>query len=123
MGFGGTTSHAEFSEAERYSGAARRFTMTITERRPGTIGRTFARSTTCPVSFLLVDEKEPPVRATDLGVPRIETSTSAMKLPDGWGAELPEAVHAHSRYANLDETYRFENGTLYAERKVEVLVK
>jgi tetratricopeptide (TPR) repeat protein len=56
-----------------------------------------------------------------LGVPRVESSTSALKLPDGWGVELPEAVHAKSAYATYDETYRFENGTLYAERRIEVL--
>ena len=44
-----------------------------------------------------------------------------MKLPEGWGVELPEAVHAKSPYATLDETYRFDKGTIYAERRVEVL--
>jgi tetratricopeptide (TPR) repeat protein len=44
-----------------------------------------------------------------------------MKLPEGWGVELPEAVHAKSAYATLDETFRFDKGTIYAERRVEVL--
>ena len=38
-----------------------------------------------PVELPQVDEKEPPVQAIALGVPRVETSTSAMKLPEGWG--------------------------------------
>ncbi len=49
------------------------------------------------------------------------TSNSAMKLPDGWGAVLPEPIHTKSVYATFDETYRFEKGTLYAERRVEIL--
>jgi tetratricopeptide (TPR) repeat protein len=69
----------------------------------------------------MLDEKEPPVKAIQLGVPRVETSNSEMKLPEGWSAELPEAIHAHSAYANFDETFRFETGKLYAERKIEVL--
>jgi hypothetical protein len=73
-----------------------------------------------PVFLPRVDEKEPPVQTILLGVPRVETSTSAMKLPDGWGVELPEAIHQKSVYATYDETYRFEKGTLYVERRVEV---
>jgi hypothetical protein len=44
-----------------------------------------------------------------------------MKLPDGWGAELPAAVHIKSPWGTYDETYRFESGTIYAKRRVEVL--
>jgi tetratricopeptide (TPR) repeat protein len=75
------------------------------------------------VSLPVPDEKEPPVQSIQLGPPRVETSTAEMKLPDGWGAELPEATHAHSAYVNLDQTYRFEKGVLYSQRKVEVLVE
>ena len=44
-----------------------------------------------------------------------------MKLPEGWGAILPLAVHVKSPYATYDETYRFDNGTVYAERRIEIL--
>jgi tetratricopeptide (TPR) repeat protein len=44
-----------------------------------------------------------------------------MKLPAGWTAELPEAVHEKSAYATYDLTYRFDKGTLYSERKIVVL--
>ncbi len=74
-----------------------------------------------PVTLPRPDDKDLPVQAIALGVPHVETSTSAMKLPDGWGVELPEAVHAKSAYATYDETYRFEKGTLYAERRIAVL--
>ena len=74
-----------------------------------------------PVFLPQVDEKNPPVQTILLGVPRVETSTAAMKLPDGWGVELPEAIHKSSAYATYDETYRFEKGTIYTERRIEVL--
>lgn len=69
----------------------------------------------------MVDEKEPPVQSVRLGVPHVETSKAEMKLPEGWAAILPEAVHAKSQYATYDETYRFEKGTVYTERRIEVL--
>ncbi|WP_260735102.1 DUF3857 domain-containing protein [Tunturiibacter lichenicola] len=74
-----------------------------------------------PVFLPQVNDKEPPVQSILLGIPRVETSTSAMKLPDGWGVELPEAIHKSSAYATYDQTYRFEKGTVYAERRIEVL--
>ena len=36
-------------------------------------------------------------------------------------AKLPEAVHAHAAFATCDVTYRVENGTLFAERRLAVL--
>lgn len=75
-----------------------------------------------PVGLPIPDEKEPPNSSIELGGRRIETSTAVLKLPEGWGAELPEATHAHSAYVNWDQTYRIEKGTLFAERTVEVLV-
>jgi tetratricopeptide (TPR) repeat protein len=74
-----------------------------------------------PVSLPRFGDTDPLVRILDLGYPRVETSKSAMKLPDGWGAILPEAVHYKCSYATYDETYRFENGTVYTERRIEVL--
>jgi tetratricopeptide (TPR) repeat protein/transglutaminase-like putative cysteine protease len=64
---------------------------------------------------------EPLTETINLGTPRVEHSTAEMKLPQGWGAELPEAVHRRSPYVTLDVTYRFDKGTIYADRKLEVL--
>ncbi len=44
-----------------------------------------------------------------------------MKLPAGWTAELPEAVHEKSAFATYDLSYRLDKGTLYSERKIVVL--
>jgi transglutaminase-like putative cysteine protease len=76
-----------------------------------------------PAVFPRVTEMEPPVRAVQLGSVGTETSTSAMKLPEGWNAILPPSVHAKCDYATYDMTYRLENGTLYADRKIVVLAK
>jgi len=120
MGYAGTTSNVEVSRLEDTT-------------EPLTISYDYKREKAgdwdnhriipqlAPVQLMRIDDKEPPVQAIALGVPRVESSTSAMKLPEGWGAELPEAVHAKSAYATYDETYRFDNGTVYAERRVEVL--
>lgn len=69
----------------------------------------------------VVDEKSPPQVPINLGSRRVETVKSEMKLPDGWGATLPDAVHVHTPFATYDKTYRFEHGTLYADRRIEVL--
>ncbi|HWG17034.1 MAG TPA: DUF3857 and transglutaminase domain-containing protein, partial [Acidobacteriaceae bacterium] len=65
----------------------------------------------------------PPIEAVQLGAPRTETSTVKMQLPKGWSAELPETVHAHTPFANVDVTYHIENGTLTEERRYTVLQK
>jgi tetratricopeptide (TPR) repeat protein len=122
MGYAGATSHAEVSRLEETT-------------EPMTIDYDYKREKSgdwdnlkivpqlAPVELPQVDEKEPPIQAIPLGVPRVNISTSAMKLPDGWGAELPDAIHAKSAYASYDETYRIEKGTVYAERRIEVLTE
>jgi hypothetical protein len=109
FGYSGTTSHAEASRPDD----------TADPLKISYNYKIFPQFT--PVLLPRPDEKTPPVRAILLGVPRVETSTSEMKLPEGWGVELPIAVHERSAYTTYDETYRFEKGTLYAERRVEVL--
>jgi tetratricopeptide (TPR) repeat protein len=74
-----------------------------------------------PVSLPRFADSDPLVRVLDLGYPHIETSKSAITIPEGWGAILPEAVHYKCPYATYDETYRFEKGSVYAERRVEVV--
>ncbi len=120
IGFQGTTSHAEVSRLEDTSSA---MTMSYDYKREksGDWDNRKIIAQFAPIDLPQIDDKEPPVQSIALGVPRVETSTSAMKLPDGWGVELPEAVHAKSPYVTLDETYRFDKGTIYAERRVEVL--
>jgi tetratricopeptide (TPR) repeat protein len=120
FGYEGTASHAEVS---RPDDTVEPLTISYDYKRekPGDWDNYKITPQLTPVLLPKPDEKTAPVRAILLGVPRTESSTSEMKLPAGWGVELPEAVHAKSAYATYDETYRFEKGVLYAERRIEVL--
>jgi Transglutaminase-like superfamily len=122
LGFSGTTSHAEVS---RPDDTAEPLTISYDDKRERADEWANGEYKIYPqfTAVLLPkpDVKTPPVRAIWLGVPRTETSTSSMKLPEGWGVELPIAVHERSAYTTYDESYRFDKGTLYAERRIEVL--
>jgi tetratricopeptide (TPR) repeat protein len=120
IGYAGTANHAEVSRPED---TAEPMTLSYDYKREknGDWDNLKIVPQLAPVLLPQLDEKEPPVQSIALGVLRVETSTSAMKLPEGWGVELPEAVHAKSAYAMYDETYRFDKGTVYVERRVEVL--
>jgi tetratricopeptide (TPR) repeat protein len=120
MGYEGTANHAEVSKPED-TVAPMTISYDYKRDKGGDWSNLKIVPQLAPVYLPQVNEKEPPVQAIALGVPRVETSTSAMKLPEGWGVELPEAVHEKSPYATYDETYRFEKGTVYAERRIEVL--
>jgi transglutaminase-like putative cysteine protease/tetratricopeptide (TPR) repeat protein len=74
-----------------------------------------------PVSLPRFADTNPLVRSLDLGSLRVETSKASMKLPEAWEAILPEAVHLKCPYATYDQTYRLDKGTLYTERRVEIL--
>ncbi len=120
MGWVGTTSNPDVSKPEDTAQA-----MTVSydykREKTGDWGNLKILAQIGPAELPQIDEKEPPVQAVELGVPRLMTSNSAMKLPVGWGAVLPDPIHTKSVYATFDETYRFEKGTLFAERRVEIL--
>jgi tetratricopeptide (TPR) repeat protein len=120
MGYGGTSSHAEVSRPED-TVAALQIAFDYKREKAGDWDNHRIVPQLSPVSLPRLQESDPPVQSIFLGTPHSEISTSAMKLPDGWVAELPEAVHVKSPWATYDETYRFENGTVYAERKIDVL--
>jgi hypothetical protein len=122
IGFAGTTSNPEVT---RPTDMMQPFKLSFDYKREKAGDWEHLRTLpeVVPARFPQVTEMEPPVRAIQLGVPQTETSTSAMKLPDGWSAVLPPAVHAKCDYATYDMTYRLENGTVYADRKIVVLAK
>ena len=74
-----------------------------------------------PDELPMVDEKEAPQIPVALGVPRTITSTSEFKLPAGWGATLPEAIHRQTPWVHYDKTYTLQDGTLHAERRIVFL--
>jgi tetratricopeptide (TPR) repeat protein len=120
MGYSGTTSHAEVSRPEDTTEPLK-ISYEYEREKAGDWDNHRIIPQIAPVSLPRPDESDPPVHAISLGVPRTEISTAAMKLPEHWIAELPEPVHAKSPWATYDETYRFENGTVYTGRKIEVL--
>jgi tetratricopeptide (TPR) repeat protein len=120
MGYAGTSSHPEFGRTDDLNDP---FTMSFDYHREknGDWDDLKIIPQLAPMSLPTVDEKEPPVATIDLGAPRTEMSTAEMKLPTGWKAELPEAVHERTAFATYDESYRFDQATLYSERKLVVL--
>lgn len=120
IGYGGTVSNVEIT---RPDDTAEPFKITYDYKRDkaGDWPNLKTIPQLAPVDLSRPDDATPPVSSIQLGTLREESSTSAMKLPDGWGVELPEAVHQKSEYATYDETYRFEKGTLYAQRTIVVL--
>src|SRR5262249_17012061 len=79
IGYQGTTSHAEVSRIED---TAAPMTMSYDYKREksGDWDNLKIIAQFAPIDLPPIDDKEPPVRAISLGVPRVETSTSAMKL-------------------------------------------
>jgi tetratricopeptide (TPR) repeat protein len=73
-----------------------------------------------PVLTLPQAPEKQPARDIDLGSPRTEKALSRIHLPAGFGADLPNAVHAKSQFVSIDITYRLENGDLIVERLVVV---
>ena len=74
-----------------------------------------------PTLLPVVDDKKPPTSSIQLGLPEVSTSTVDMQLPEGWTAELPEAVHQQIAEARIDTTFRLDGTMLHAERKTTVL--
>jgi len=73
------------------------------------------------VNIPLIDEKKPPKTDIDFGGRYTQIAKSTMKLPMGYVAELPDAIHLKTTFAKFDETYRVTDGTLVSEFTLEVL--
>jgi len=120
IGYAGTTSNADVMRPDDLSGPFK-FSFDYEREKAGDWDNYKILPQVAPVSMPRFGPEEPLVRNLDLGSPRVETSHAAMKLPEGWTAVLPEAAHYKCAYATYDETYRFEKGTVYTERRVEIL--
>jgi tetratricopeptide (TPR) repeat protein len=120
IGYSGTTSNPDITRPED---TAEPFKMSYDYEREkaGNWDHLQIIPQIAPVDLPRYGDNDPLVRVLDLGVPRVETSHSTMKIPEGWGAILPEAAHYKCPYATDDETYRFENGSVYTARRIEVL--
>ena len=70
-----------------------------------------------------VDKEKAPEHDIDLGAPRTLEAHTEITLPEGFRADLPEAIHAKRRYSTFDQTYRLEGQKLVVDRKVVILEK
>jgi tetratricopeptide (TPR) repeat protein len=68
-----------------------------------------------------IDEKKPPKQDINLGSPHTFIAESIIHLPEGYSAELPNAIHHGSDFATFDRTYALKNGSLVSEYKLETL--
>ncbi len=117
MGYGGTTSHGAFTSLTDTT-TPLAISFDYHREKAGDWDNYRIIPQLLPIGLGPVDEKDPPHQSIPLGQLTTNTSTAEMKLPEGWGAELPEAVHEKTAFATYDETYRLDKGTLYTERKV-----
>ncbi len=68
-----------------------------------------------------IDEKKPPVKEIDFGTRHTQIAKSTVKLPVGYGADLPNAIHLKTAFATFDETYSITGGSLVSEFTLNVL--
>jgi tetratricopeptide (TPR) repeat protein len=122
LGFPGTTSNPEIT---RPTDTTQPFKLSFDYKREKAGDwdhlRTIAQL--MPTVMPRVTDIDPPNHAIQLGPPGTLTSHSVMKLPAGWTARSPADIHVKCAYGTFDLTYRFEDGTLYADRSIEILQK
>lgn len=74
------------------------------------------------LEFTALDsETTAPEDDIQLGAPRTLTAVCHIRLPDAFGADLPDPIHVKTDFATLDKTYRFENGEVVADRTIVIL--
>ncbi|MDP9049142.1 MAG: DUF3857 domain-containing protein [Acidobacteriota bacterium] len=120
IGYAGTSSNPEASRAED-TAEPFKIGFDYERKKAGDWDNYRILPQLAPIALPRLADTDPLVRSLDLGTPQVQTATSAMKLPEGWTAILPEAAHWKCPYATYDLTYRFEKGTVYAERRIEIL--
>lgn len=120
MGFGGTATEPEISRPDDLD---QPLTLSYRYKRvkEADWGANRVTEPFWPISLPGVDEKEPPVAPIELGIPRTETSKVEIKLPQGWSAEIPEAIHAKAGFATADTTFRLAHDVITAERKLTII--
>jgi tetratricopeptide (TPR) repeat protein len=120
IGYGGEPSHPEVSRVEDTSEPFK-ISFDYKREKAGDWDNLKTIPQLYPVLTPRPEDKDHLIESLPLGVPHVETSTAAMTLPEGWSAELPEAVHVKSAWVNYDITYRLEKGVLYSQRRLEIL--
>ena len=119
MGFGGKVSDADLKQADK-TGPVH---ITYDYSRPQ-FGD-WANHRIMPLFPLLeiaiIDKDKAPEHDIDQGAPRTLEAITRIQLPEGFSADLPDAVHVKRDYATFDKTYRLNKRELEVERKVVIL--
>jgi Flp pilus assembly protein TadD len=120
IGYSGKTSHSTITPPDR---TEKPFELSFDYERdkPGDWASYRISPQFPPDELPMVNEKEPPQTPILLGVPRTLTSTSEFKLPAGWSATLPDAIHRETPWVRYDKTYRLDKETLVAERSIVIV--
>ena len=74
-----------------------------------------------PINPLPAAPDKEPTSEIELGSPRAENVISRIHLPEGFGVDLPDAIHVKTAFATFDLTFKFENGDFVAQRDLVVL--
>ncbi len=74
------------------------------------------------VNLPTIDEKKPPKKEIDLGIPHTQLASSTIHLPEGYSADLPDAIHLKTAFATFDKTYQLKDGSLVSEFKLETTI-
>jgi tetratricopeptide (TPR) repeat protein len=119
MGFGGTTSNSSFGRADETS-QPMQVSYDYT-RKPFGDWDNLRIVPLFPVVSLPVAPEKQPDAEIQLGALRTESAVSRIKLPEGYSADLPDAVHVKTPFVTFDKIYKLEEGTLIAERTIAVL--
>lgn len=120
MGYAGKVSNAKFSKPDDTS-TPFHITYDYEREKSGDWDNLRIIPQLAPIGLADADEKDPPVKPIELGVPQVQISHAVMQLPKGWRADLPAAVHTKTSFATIDKTYKFDNGTLTVDRRFVIL--
>jgi tetratricopeptide (TPR) repeat protein len=69
-----------------------------------------------------IDEKNPPKKEIELGTPHTQIASSTIHLPQGYRADLPDAIHLKTPFATIDKTYQLKDGNLVSDLHLEILM-
>ena len=119
LGFSGTTSNSNFSHTDDTKSPVH-VSYDYT-RKPFGDWDNFRIVPLFPVNALPFAPEKQPSHEIELGAVRTEFAVSRIQLPQGDGADLPDAIHVKTDFATFDKTYKLESGELVAERKIAVL--
>ena len=119
LGFGGTVSQADFKQTEA-SGPVR-LSYEYSRSNFGDWDNHRILPLFPVLEIANIDKDKAPERDIDQGEPRTLLATTRIQLPDGYRADVPDAVHVKRGYATFDKTYRMDKGALVVERKVVIL--